>query len=147
MKHLLTALILLVIIQAAEAQAEEKLSCGRFEVEAGYPGGIKALQEHFKNNLVYPVSAIKDRAEGAVTIQYTIDKQGCVALHKVLGNPRADLQQEALRLLYTMKQWAPATHNGKKVKAYRVATIYFKLNGCIEALYLPKQEVFTPDKS
>jgi len=45
----------------------------------------------------------------------------------ILNKPRSDLQQEALRLVYSQKQWLPAMRNGRKVKGWKRRVIYFKL--------------------
>ena len=103
-----------------------KLAHGSFELEPAYPGGERALSKLF-NSYKYPVSAERDKVEDSVIVQYVIDTLGCITNVKVLNNPRSDLQQEALRLVYSQKQWLPAIYNTRKVKAWKRRVIYFKL--------------------
>ncbi len=103
-----------------------KLAHGSFELEPAYPGGERALNKLF-NSYKYPASAKRDKLEDSVIVQYVIDTLGCVTNVKILNNPRSDLQQEALRLVYSQKQWLPAIHNTRKIKGWKRRVIYFKL--------------------
>ena len=102
-----------------------KLAHGSFELEPAYPGGEKALRKLF-NSYKYPASAKKDQFEDSVVVQYVIDTLGCITNVAVLNKPRADFQQEALRLVYSQKHWLPAMRNGRKIKAWKKIVIYFK---------------------
>lgn len=104
-----------------------KLSHGSYEIEAAYPGGQKALDDHFKKNLKYPLFAKRDKLEDSVVVQYVIDSLGNITNARVLNAARSDLQQEALRLVYSQKQWTPYEMNTRHYKSYRKRTIYFKL--------------------
>jgi TonB family protein len=99
---------------------------GSFELKPVYPGGEEALNKLFRS-YKYPVSAKRDKVEDSVIVQYVIDTLGCITNVNVLNNPRSDLQQEALRLVYSQKQWLPAIYNTRKVKAWKRRVIYFKL--------------------
>ncbi len=75
---------------------------------------------------VYPESARKDKLEGKVIVQVTIDKQGRVIDNQLLLSAREDLDHAALT---AVRQWRfePATQRGQPVAVFYNLTINYAL--------------------
>ena len=65
----------------------------------------------------YPAQAEKQGIGGKVIIQYTVDTFGNTVNIKVYKGVCDDLNQEAIRLTSLLKNWIPATQNGKKINS------------------------------
>lgn len=104
-----------------------KLDHGSWEIEAAYPGGKKALDDLFKKEMRYPLTAKKDKIEGVVEVAWTIDTLGFVRDIRIMKTVRPDLDAEAVRLAGLQERWAPFERNAKKYKTYRKQSVVFKL--------------------
>ena len=63
-----------------------------------YEGGIAAMKNFIKNNLVYPELAKKEKIEGTVYIRYTINYKGKVIDTKIISGIGHGCDEEAIRL-------------------------------------------------
>ena len=91
------------------------------EQNAEFPGGKNAMRSFFKNNIVYPTSAIKDKVSGRVFCRFVIKKNGKVKRVKIVKGIREDLNNEALRVLKLMPEWKPCRMFGGKVSKQQLA--------------------------
>ena len=74
-----------------------------------FPGGESALVEFFKNNVIYPEMAIKDKFEGKVIMAFSITPEGCIGRLRIWNNVRSDIVVECIRVLKILPRFKPAT--------------------------------------
>ena len=124
------------------------------DVMPTYNGGsMNEVRKDIQENLVYPESAIKNNISAKIFVQFVIDENGKVEDVKVirvdimknatgkvlvndyspLKNPQinakavADLENEAIRVIKSLKGFTPAKKDGKNVKLKSVFPIVFVL--------------------
>ena len=88
------------------------------ETPAIYPGGKKSMTKLFSDNLKYPESLDKKGIGGKVIVLYEVDTFGNTRNAKIVQSVCKELDDEAVRLIYLLKKWKPATLHGKKIKYY-----------------------------
>jgi protein TonB len=86
-----------------------------------------AIAEHISENFKYPRRAIKNKIEGDVFIQFSIDQYGYLIDFTTIG-PERILEDEAYRIMSSLLVSKPATFNGKNVKITYGIPISFRLN-------------------
>jgi TonB family protein len=94
---------------------------------AVFPGGYVTWKKFIASNLRYPKEARKQRAQGAVTVEFVVSKEGKITDAKVIQSPNALLNDEALRLIRSSPNWLPAEENGSKIDFTQRQSILFKL--------------------
>ena len=107
-------------------QSEVVFTSGCLEIPPKYPGGQDAIIKLFTDSMNYPAQSEKQGIGGKVIIQYTVDTLGNTVNMKVYKGVCDDLNQEAIRLISLLKNWIPATQNGKKINSVdRLQPFYF----------------------
>jgi periplasmic protein TonB len=97
-------------------------------VYPSYPGGDKELANFFSKNIKYPQDAEENGVEGTVTISFTVDEKGKVAMAKTTNNKLGyGLEEEALRVFNKMPVWKPGALKGKNVKTRYTLPVRFQL--------------------
>ena len=96
------------------------------EVEAMYPGGAIAWQRYLMKTLRYPQEAEMNFIQGAVVVQFIVDKEGMVSDVEAISGPQ-ELREEAVRVIKKSGKWTPAVQNGRHVKSYKKQPIVFRL--------------------
>lgn len=94
-----------------------------------FPGGNKGLSKFIQRNLRYPRVASSNQKDGKVTVRFVVDENGNAQnphVVKGLGNP---YDQEVMRMIKSMPNWAPGEQNGKKVPVYKSLRISFNVDG------------------
>lgn len=98
------------------------------EVLPGYPGGEKALERFYNDNIQYPVEASDNGVDGTVKINFAVDENGKlyspVVTSPVIGY---GIEQEALRVFNKMPKWTPGRIKGKNVKTRFSLPVNFQL--------------------
>ena len=85
---------------------------------------INHISKHFR----YPSDAIKESIQGEVWVRFIIDKNGDVKNIKTLGPKNGGiLNQEAVRVVSKLPQFAPAKKNGSRVSVKYGFPIAFAL--------------------
>lgn len=84
--------------------------------------------KYVSNEIKYPLECKKNKIEGVVYVQFTIDTMGKVIDVKILRGVSVLLDQEALRVVQSSPDWEPAYTNGKPVRVNKVVPVRFKLN-------------------
>ena len=92
-----------------------------------YPGGKEALRKFIRENMQYPAEALKARAEGTVTVKYTIDYKGNVTEAHVVSGMGYGCDEEALRLTRLLKFEVPRSGKRVRVQFHKDIHIHFKL--------------------
>lgn len=107
------------------------------EEPAEYPGGDRMSRKYIEENAQYPFSVLKDKTEGKVYVQFTIDKYGFVRDIKVLRGLDNTLDKVAVYIISKMPVWKPAMQGGRPVKQQFVWPINFALKDTV----LTKEEI------
>ena len=80
------------------------------------------------DRLRYPNEARRNRIEGAVVMNFTIDEEGRVTNIDVKKSPHPSLEREAVRVVSSSPLWQPALRDGKPVKyTFRNYSVIFWL--------------------
>ena len=99
------------------------------EVLPAFPGGQKALEHFFEENIQYPETATENNAEGTVNLTFAVDETGKVYAPKVVSkNIGYGIEPEALRVFDKMPKWTPGKIKGKNVKTKYTLPIKFQLD-------------------
>lgn len=86
------------------------------ETEAYFPGGVVAMLDFIKQNLVYPAEATQNKKSGRVHMIFSIGADGSLYDIKIERGISESLNAEAIRIIKLMPNWVPATFQGKPVK-------------------------------
>lgn len=98
------------------------------EVLPAYPGGQKALERFFEDNIQYPEAATENDAQGTVKLSFAVDENGKIYQPVATGNKIGyGLEEEAIRVFNKMPKWTPGKIKGKNVKSRFTLPINFQL--------------------
>jgi TonB family protein len=114
--------------QAAPQDTSKALPFNMLEVKPTFNGGSAGDFSLWVNeNLKYPKSAYEAGAQGRVTLQFTIGKDGNVGDVKVLRGCHPDLDAEAIRVVSSSPAWTPGYVKGQPVKVTYTFPVIFQL--------------------
>jgi TonB family protein len=94
-----------------------------------FPGGMEALNKYVSSHIKYPGKAVKNKKEGKVYVNFTIDKAGNVQ-NVYVGKGKSidpDLDKEAIRVISGMPNWKPGVQRGKAVTVDLSIPVEFRL--------------------
>lgn len=98
------------------------------EVLPGYPGGQKALERFFEDNIQYPQLATENEAQGTVKLNFSVDENGKIYQPLVVGDKVGyGIEEEAIRVFNKMPTWTPGKIKGRNVKTRYTLPIRFQL--------------------
>jgi periplasmic protein TonB len=98
------------------------------EILPAYPGGQKALERFFEDNIVYPAAATDNDAEGTVKLSFAVDENGKIYNPIATGTPIGyGIEEEAIRVFKKMPTWTPGRIKGKNVKTRYTLPIRFQM--------------------
>jgi TonB family protein len=92
-----------------------------------YPGGNEALKKHIKDNVKYPQTAKEQAVSGTVYISYVVSAAGKVTNVKVWKSVSKDLDNEAVRVVSSLKDFTPGKQDGKQVSVQMTIPVKFSL--------------------
>lgn len=102
------------------------------EVDPSFTGGRDAMMKYLRENLKYPESALNNRDEGTVWVDFVVDKKGKVkdvsAKESTWSQPDSTLVSEAVRVVSAMPAWQPGTQGKKPVDVAYTIPITFELD-------------------
>lgn len=96
------------------------------EQKAQFPGGTKALQKYFDENMKYPDGFAEKGEKCTVLVKFTVNKDGSlqdIVVSRGVANPL--LNDEAIRLVKNMPNWEPARTNDKKIRTSFLLPVKF----------------------
>lgn len=94
-----------------------------------FPGGEEALTKYLKDNLKYPKSAIKDKIEGVVMVQFIINEYGRIGNKiNIVRSLNKACDKETERVIRMFPPWIPGKQYGENVSVLYTLPIRFKLN-------------------
>ena len=95
------------------------------EVRPQFVGGDKAFAAYVGKSIRYPQQALNRHISGKVYVSFTLSAQGKVQDAHVVSGPGNGLNEEALRLIWTMPAWEPGRVNGQPVRVACTLPIAF----------------------
>lgn len=91
-----------------------------------YPkGGMSGFNSYLSENIKYPKLAKKERIEGQVIVDFTVNKNGDLGGFKIYESTNTLFDDEALRVIKESEKWIPGTFHGEKVKVIMRIPITF----------------------
>lgn len=94
-----------------------------------FPGGNKALMSYLGENIKYPEQAKKDKITGRVFVSFVVENDGRVTNVKTLRGIGGGCDEESIRVISSMPNWAPGKdENGKAVRVRYNIPIKFSLD-------------------
>ncbi|MBR5075262.1 MAG: M56 family metallopeptidase [Bacteroidales bacterium] len=117
------------VTESASAPQQEAVSFDLIERKPTFNGGdANEFAKWAYSQLKYPEQAIKDKAQGRVTVEFTIGSDGTVRDAKVVKGVREDLDAEALRVVSASPKWEPGYNSeGKAVPVHFNFPVVYKL--------------------
>lgn len=97
------------------------------DVEPKFIGGEQALEMYISRSVQYPRIAQENGITGCVIITFVVDERGNVIGEHIHKGVDRYLDEEALRVVKGMSNWAPGLLDGKAVKVLVNAPINFML--------------------
>jgi TonB family protein len=91
-----------------------------------FPGGSDAMLQWIADNVRYPELAMKQKAEGKVTVRFVVSAEGKAGEAVILKSDNQIFNDEALRLVNSMPLWKPGSQSGRKVNVYAMVPVEFR---------------------
>ena len=112
-------------IKAPEPKEEQVFTA--VEQKPAFPGGEAALMKWLSSNIVYPVMAQEEGAQGRVVVQFVVEKDGRIGQVKVVRGRHPELDKEAVRVVKSLPKFIPGKNNGQTVRCWFTLPVNFKL--------------------
>ncbi len=92
-----------------------------------YPGGDSLMRQYIESKINYPLEAQKKKIQGIVYLKVVIKKDGSIDNVRVFKSVSPLLEDEAIRVVKSLKPFKPALKNGKPVDTELIIPVVFKL--------------------
>jgi len=113
------------------AVAEDSPSQGQVftvvEVQPRYPGGQEACAEFLAENIHYPREAKELGIQGKVFVTFVVESDGSITDVRVLRGIGGGCDEEAVRVVKSMRKWLPGIQRGDYVRAQFNLPVKFTL--------------------
>jgi outer membrane biosynthesis protein TonB len=101
------------------------------EEMAVYKGGQQEMMRTYMRGINYPKNFRVSAQHTKVFVEFVIDTLGQVRNPCIINRTSTeglnDLEKEVLRITYTLKDWTPAKHKGKKIPVLMSLPIQFEV--------------------
>lgn len=97
------------------------------EEVAQFKGGEIALEKYVQSHINYPSIAKQQGIEGKVIVALNIDENGNIENISVLQGIGGGCEEEVVRVLSEMPNWAPTIQAGHYIKTKKIFSFTFKL--------------------
>lgn len=94
------------------------------------PSPAKGMERFYRfigRKLKYPKAAAKDGIQGRVFVQFIVDKDGSIIEVEVVKGISKECDEEALRVMKSLKNWNPGIQKGQPVQVRMVMPLMYKL--------------------
>ena len=78
--------------------------------------GMAHFYKYIANNFNFTREAIKNNITGKIFVQFVVDKEGKITEAKILKGLGYGLDEEAIRVVSSYKNWIPGMQKGRKVR-------------------------------
>lgn len=85
------------------------------EVNPQFEGGIRAMQDFIRTNLVYPETARSQNIAGVIHVFFIVRSNGTLSDVKIVRGLHPDLDAEVVRVVKSMPLWKPGMQGGVPV--------------------------------
>lgn len=92
---------------------------------AWYPGGTRAMEKFFHDNIKYPKVAGKKKTEGCVICTFVVGTDGYIRNIKIVKSVHPLLDAETVRLVKAMPRWIPGREDQKLTTTNYTLPAYF----------------------
>ena len=92
-----------------------------------FNGTVYGFREYIIKNMKYPKEAKKNKEQGKVFVQFSVDTTGTVSDVKIIKSVSPALDAEAVRVVSESPKWKPGKQKGKLVKVQFTFPINFTL--------------------
>ena len=93
-----------------------------------FPGGWKKCRKFINKTTKYPYPpSAKIKREGKVAVKFIVKEDGSIINAQVINSVDPLLDEEAIRVIYTMPRWEPGKRNGYPVNVAMILPITFKM--------------------
>ena len=89
---------------------------------------IKLLAKHIEVHTNYPKEGKENKLEGRVVVSFTIDEKGNVVDIDITESVNPYLDKKAVKIIESLEQWKPGSHQGKAVRVRYSLPIRFQLH-------------------
>lgn len=114
--------------EALEGDYEGVIEFEKAKYPPEYPGGMEGLMKFLSENIKYPKSAEKNGVQGTVVLQFIVEKTGAISNVKVLKSVVKALDNEAVRVVKSMKHFIPGyNEDHAPVRVLYTLPVKFKL--------------------
>ena len=123
-------MFLMPLLACAQGANNEDIICFNDNTSAQFPGGSNEIIKFLKENLKYPVKALKNKIEGTVYVRFLVEKDGSINKDcvKVTKSVNVDLDKEAIRVIKLLPKWIPATQNKMPIRHTMRIPVKFKIS-------------------
>lgn len=97
------------------------------EEVAQFPGGEVAFEKFIQKSIQYPAIAKAQGIEGKVVVALVIDETGAISNLEIIQGIGGGCEEEVIRVLSAMPNWAPTKQAGHQVKMKKVFSFNFTL--------------------
>jgi periplasmic protein TonB len=99
-----------------------------YDTPPTFKGDSTRMQKYIQKHLKYPSEAIRANVEGKVYVRFSVSEKGKIDSLDVLKSIGFGCDEEALRIVKTMRKWTPAINKNIFVSSHYVVPVIFKLN-------------------
>jgi protein TonB len=115
------------IIQRVEERIPEPEMFAKVEIKPSFPGGEATLLKYLRDNIKYPEMARQSNIHGTVYVSFVIERDGSVSNVNIARGIGGGCDEEAIRVIQNMPDWAPGKQLDKPVRVKFTIPIKFTL--------------------
>ncbi len=98
-----------------------------YEIMPQYEGGDKQLLNDIWNNTNYPIRLRDAGIEGRVVVRFVVTEDGSISKVSIMEGANPEFNNEAIRVVKTLKKFKPGYEDGEPVPVYYMVPITFNL--------------------
>jgi protein TonB len=114
-------------IETGQSPGQDTTLAIRIDVYPRFPGGDEARLFFLRRHVVYPKIAVDSGIQGVVTVVFIIEPNGSLSNIKIEKGIGGGCDEESLRVVAEMPQWAPGKRSGRPVRVMVRMPIIFRL--------------------